>query len=389
MKSVKKICCIIASAVVIPAVLLSCKKAEAVRTELIFGTVCSVNAYNDGTKKLYDELFERLHVIDSLFSTTNPQSEIEKINAASGIQPLEVSPEVVSVLKIALSFARLTDGLFDPTIGPVVKLWGINTDHAHVPSADELTAALKLVNWQNVIIKDNSVFLPQKGMRLDLGGIVKGYAADVLVGILKNNKVKGAVINLGGNIYVYGTKKDKSLWRVGIKNPDDPEGTPEMVLSLKESTVVTSGVYERFFIQDGIRYHHIINPKTGYPVNNSITSVSVICKSSTTADALSTSLFILGPEKGNALVEEIEKRNAAFTASADAASGSEKEVSDGMGMWLFNGIPGENASPVQVTDDGIPYLLPLESFPSVLETVFISEDGKITASKDLQSLIEH
>lgn len=388
MKSIKKICTILFVSFLFSIVLFSCKKIENPRTELIFGTVCSLNAFDDGTKILYDKLFERLHVLDELFSTTNPDSEIEKINASAGIQPVEVSPEVIALLKISLSFARLTDGYFDPTIGPIVKLWGINTDHARVPSQHEIDNALNLVNWNNVTIDGNSVYLQQKGMRLDLGGIVKGYAADVLTGLLSENNVKRAIIDLGGNVYVFGTKKDKTPWHVGIKNPNAPEGEPKIILSLKEASVVTSGVYERFFIQDGIRYHHIINPKTGYPVNNGLTSVSIICKSSTTADALSTSLFILGEEKGGELVKKINRNNDDFAKTYQLEDGDKtKQISDGMGMWLFNGLPGENLATISVTQEGIPFLSKLESFPLYIETIFIYENEKVSASEDLQTLM--
>ncbi|QTQ11023.1 FAD:protein FMN transferase [Treponema parvum] len=378
----------------------SCKRAESPQAELIFGTICSINAYEDGTKAVYDEIFARLRSIDALFSTTKPSSEIEKINAAAGVTGVEVSEEVIAVLKVALAFSRITDGAFDPTIGPVVKLWGINTEHERIPEKEELDGALKLVGWKNVKIDGNTVFLPEKGMRLDLGGIVKGYAADAVTHILKDRKVACAVIDLGGNVYVWGQKKDKSLWRVGIKNPNDPEGEPKIVLSLPESTVVTSGVYERYFIEDGVRYHHIINPKTGYPENNELTSVSVICRSSIAADALSTSLFILGKEKGFQLIDRIVK-SAASAASKDSTSDSASDdeppadfgqktvqkkdrVSDGMGMWLFNGVSGEEHV-LDVLENGLPLLPPMKDLPP-LGAVFIDAEGKIFATDGFKGI---
>ena len=145
----------------------ACKNTEGPRTELVFGTVCTVNAFEAGTTQLYNQLFSRLHELDEKFSTTISSSEIEKINANAGEQAVEVSEEVLAVLKIALSFSKITEGAFDPTIGPVVKLWGINTDHAQVPSKQELAKALSLVDWQLVQFDGNKVFLPKKGMRLD------------------------------------------------------------------------------------------------------------------------------------------------------------------------------------------------------------------------------
>ncbi|MCR4626453.1 MAG: FAD:protein FMN transferase [Treponema sp.] len=374
--------------------LVSCKKIEGPRTELVFGTVCTVNAFNDGTASLYNELFSRLHELDNKFSTTISSSEIEKINSMAGVESVEASEEVLAVLKIALAFSKVTDGAFDPTIGPVVKLWGINTDHAHVPEKAELDKALALVGWQKVQIEGNKVFLPQKGMRLDLGGIVKGYAADVLKDILKTNGVKQAIIDLGGNVYTVGRKKDKSLWRIGIKNPQAPEGSPAAVLSLPEVSVVTSGVYERYFIKDGVRYHHIIDAKTGYPVDNGITAVSIISESSTACDALSTSLFILGMEKGFALIEELEKENiltkGVIGGNRTANTDAKNDSTDGMGMWLFGSgaVSDADNSSMALTANGLPYIEKPEGFNTALNAVYIDSENQMYPTAGLESIIK-
>ena len=279
---------------------------------MVLGTVCTVNAFSDGTAVLYDELFMRLHDIENKFSVNVSESEISAVNAAAGKHAVKVTPDVLYVIKTALEYAQLTDGAFDPTVGPLVKLWGINTENAHVPSPQEIKNMLPLVNWRNVKISGEEVFLTQKNMALDLGGIAKGYAADELAAILKKNNVKRAVIDLGGNIYVYGQKKDKSLWKVGIKNPADPEGDPAVVLNIAEGTVVKSGVYERFFIKDGKRYHHILDTKTGYPADNGLLSVTIISESSIQADALSTSVFVLGYEKGMRLINSMKNTGVLF-----------------------------------------------------------------------------
>ena len=390
--------------------MISCKKAEGARTELVFGTVCTVNAFKDGTSDLYNQLFVRLHELDRRFSTTISSSEIEKINAGAGVRSVEVSDEVLELLKVSLAFSKITDGAFDPTIGPVVKLWGINTDHAHVPEDAELEKALKLVGWQKVQIEGNKVYLPQQGMRLDLGGIVKGYAADVLKDILKEKKVKQAIIDLGGNVYTVGKKKDKSPWRIGIKNPQAPEGSPAAVLSLPEISVVTSGVYERFFIKDGVRYHHIIDAKTGRPVDNGITSVTIVSESSTACDALSTSLFILGMEKGFELLKRLEKENvpadaadgsanigAPTTDGRGANTGAAKEYSakndstDGMGMWLFGSSSvgeAENKPFIQLTKNGLPYIEKSDGVNSVLNAVYIDSENYMFPTEDLKNMMK-
>lgn len=266
------------------------------------GTVCFVNAFEEGNAGLYSKISGRLKEIDFRFNVNNPLSDLSLVNSSAGEKSVPVHDDVAFVLETALSFAKKTEGIFDPSIGPLVKLWGINTDHAKVPSQSEIEKALSLVDYTKVEITEDGnqkkVFLKEKGMSIDLGGIAKGYAADEVAKILSEEKIDCAIIDLGGNIYVWGKKKNGALWNVGIKNPFDENGSPALLLSCSENqSVVTSGVYERNFIQDGKLYHHILNPKTGFPGNDSYKSVTIISGSSMEADALSTSAFLLGPEK--------------------------------------------------------------------------------------------
>ena len=321
----------------------SCVRTADPRTEALMGTVCTVNAYDDGTKSLYDELFARLHEIDETFSVTIDSSEISAINKAAGERSVSVSSDTAYVVRSALAFAELTGGAFDPTVGPLVKIWGINTDHARVPEKSEIDAVLPLINWRDVsVTDDNTVMLKRRGMALDLGGIVKGYAADELTKILDARKVRRAIVDLGGNIFVYGKKKDGSPWRVGIKDPNDPEGVPAIVLNVANSTIVTSGVYERFFTENGVRYHHILDAKTGYPASSGLLSSTVVCESSMAADALSTSVFVLGKKNGMELLRRMQA----------------PELSE---------IPGLHAQALGI---------------------FIAEDGSISASKELEGSLE-
>jgi thiamine biosynthesis lipoprotein len=186
-----------------------------------------------------------------------------------------------------------------------------------VPEQAEIDALLPLVDYRDIQydMEERTIFLPKKGMKLDFGAIAKGYAADELIKIITTANVKRAIIDLGGNVYVWGKKPDGTKWRVGIKNPLDPEGEPVIRLEIDTNTVVTSGAYERFFTADGIRYHHILDPKTGYPAESGILSSTIISKSSTAADALSTSVFVLGKEKARALFDE-GFADAEFTADA-------------------------------------------------------------------------
>lgn len=288
---------------IFPLLLISgcTKKMESPFSAQFLGTACFVNAFEQGSSSLYSKIFSRLEEIDSRFNVNNPLSDLSLVNSSAGEKSVSVHDDVAFVLESALSFAKKTDGFFDPSIGPLVKLWGINTDHEKVPSQSEIDSSLPLVDYKSVEITEDGnqkkVFLKKKGMSLDLGGIAKGYAADEIAKILSEEKIDCAIIDLGGNIYVWGKKKNGALWNVGIKNPFDENGSPALLLSCSENqSVVTSGVYERNFIQDGKLYHHILNPKTGFPGDDKYKSVTIVSSSSMEADALSTSAFLLGPE---------------------------------------------------------------------------------------------
>jgi thiamine biosynthesis lipoprotein len=218
------------------------------------------------------------------------------------------------VISKALEYARLTNGAFDPSVGPLVKLWNIGNGGEKVPPEKEILAAKALVGWRDVEIDNaaHTVFLKRPGMRLDLGAIAKGYAADEIEKIMEKNKVKAAIIDLGGNIFVYGSKRDKSLWRVGIQNPDSSRGAYLGIVTGTQMTVVASGIYERFFIENGKRYHHILSTQNGFPIDNGLVSVSIISESSIDADALSTSLFILGIQRGLDFLKQFPDTYAVF-----------------------------------------------------------------------------
>ena len=289
------------SAVFLCLIFFSCRPRKAVTVQVL-GTFCTVNLYEDGSDRLYNLVFERLDQIDSEFNLNNPDSELNKINSAAGLSEVEVGADLALVLDAALNYAEKSDGAFDPTIGPLVRLWGINTPHAKVPSQDEIEKALPLVDWKKVQFKKSNdrarVFLEEPGMILDLGGIAKGFAADEICSILEKEKVRRAIIDLGGNILVWGNKPDGSAWKVGIKNPYDQSLEPPVVLKVPGGrSVVTSGLYERYFEKDGKVYHHILNPKTGYPVDKGLLSSTIVSPSSMDADALSTTAFVLGPEE--------------------------------------------------------------------------------------------
>ena len=285
--------------------LLSCSRAEPSRVEFALGTVCSVTLFEHADDRIYNDIFNRIREIENLMSVNIPSSDISRINASSGIEPVQVHEDTIKVIERAVYYAEISGGAFDPTVGPLVSLWGIGNENQRIPAQAEIDKTLPLVNWRNVEIKaeTNSVFLKHQGMALDLGAIAKGYAADEAAAIIRKTKVKQAIIDLGGNVFLYGVKKDKSPWKVGIQNPLESRGIITGIVQVNEKTVVTSGVYERFFEQDGKRFHHIFSPSLGYPASNGLLSVTIIADNSMEADALSTAVFVLGYERGKALLE--------------------------------------------------------------------------------------
>jgi len=295
--------------------LASCSgRAEPSRTEFVLGTVCSITLYDQGKPAVYNDIFNRLREIENRMSVNLPDTDVARINAAAGIAPVQVHSDVFEVIRQSLHYAEISGGAFDPTVGPLVSLWGIGGDNPHVPSQTEIDAALTLINWQDVELDGEwlSVFLRRPGMALDLGAIAKGYAADEAAAIIRKAGLKRAIIDLGGNILAYGEKQDKTPWKVGIQSPLEDRGDYFGIISGPERSFVTSGIYEKYFEADGKRYHHIFSPSDGYPVRNGLMAVTIIAKYSIDADALSTAVFVLGYEEGRALVESIEGTKAVF-----------------------------------------------------------------------------
>lgn len=281
-------------------------------TEFVLGTIVDIIVYDEKDVKAVNKVFTRLRDIESLMTINKEESELQSLNN-SGELGVTLSDDTLTVLKRAVYYAEISNGLFDPTIGPLIKIWNIGSDNARVPLEDEINQALNLIDYRDIKFDDNNVVsLSKPGMIVDLGSIAKGYAADEAVSLLKDNGVTKAIVNLGGNIYALGNKSDGVPWKIGIQDPNNDRGEYLGSVNIANQTVVTSGIYERFFEQDGIRYHHILNPKTGYPMDNELASVTIVSDSSIDADALSTTLFVLGYEKGMKLVETIPNSDAVF-----------------------------------------------------------------------------
>ncbi len=262
-------------------------------------TVVTVTAY--APQKTVDGTLRICADYEALLSKTIEGSDVWNLNRADG-EPVEVHPETAELLRLAVEIGEASGGAFDVTIAPVSGMWNFTAEDPVLPDSDALRLAAARVDYRNVEIDGNTVTL-KNGAEIDLGGIAKGYIADRVAEYLREQGVTSACINMGGNVLTIGTKPDGSPWTIGIR---DPNGTPEQsaeVLQFGGAAVVTSGNYERFFVLDGVRYHHILDPKTGMPVSNGLASVTIIGTRSDLCDALSTACFVLGEEGSRSILD--------------------------------------------------------------------------------------
>ena len=235
-----------------------------------------------------------IHRLDALLSRHNENSAVSAINKSCGA-PVETDSEVLALLKTAVHYSDLTDGAFSVTVAPIMDAWNFMGSNPRVPSRAELDELLTHVGDDRILLTDNTVTL-EKNMAVDLGGIAKGYTSDRLAALFEEEGVHSAMVSLGGNVYVRGTKPNGSRWRVAVEDPNDP-GNYLGVLSLSDQFAITSGGYQRYFEQDGVTYYHIIDPHTGDVARSGLLSATVVCGSGTMGDALSTALFVMGYDR--------------------------------------------------------------------------------------------
>ncbi len=267
-------------------------------SKFLMGTLVTVtvSGQQNQTLKAIDAVFDEIRRIEDLTSF-HSASELSRINDMAGKQPVKVSQELVRLISNGLSFARETKGAFDPTIGAVTRLWGFSgSEESRIPQKSEIESALQKVGWQKVLVdnQDNSIFLPESGMALDLGGIAKCYALDCVRVVLTKNGVLSALVDIGGDILALGEKEPGMAWNIGVQNPREPKRL-YAVVKIKDRAVITSGDYERCFFQDGKRYHHILDPRTGYPAEG-MQSVTIVAPNAMTIP--STGVFVMGVSAG-------------------------------------------------------------------------------------------
>lgn len=272
-------------------------KNTALETEIfVMDTFVTQKLYGENKKVAGDNVNNILLNIENKLSLYNDNSFVNEINKNAGIKPVTVDDYTYNLIKKGKEYSDKSNGLFDITVAPLSKLWGITSDNPRVPFEKEINLALELVNYNNIMLDDNNktVMLKNKGMSIDLGGLAKGYLCQLIKDEYDNQGITSALVSIGGNIFVYSTKTDGDLYTLGIRDPLGSQQDIACTLKCKDKVVATTGEYERFFEQDGKRYHHILSTKTGYPVESDLLSVTVISEDGGLADFLSTTLYIAG-----------------------------------------------------------------------------------------------
>lgn len=279
--------------------------------DTLFDTIIQIRVYDTNADEALEACKTACKTYENLLSRTVEGSDIYRLNHANGA-PTELSDETIALLKLALKYCELSDGAFDITLAPLSDLWDFQNNSGILPDTTDITEALSHVGYQNIHIAGNTVQLLDSQTEIDLGGIAKGYIADKLKSILEDYHVEHALIDLGGNILGLGGKPDGTAFRIGIQKPFSSSGEAVTYVEVKNQSVASSGVYQRYFKVDGTIYHHILNPNTGYPYQNHLFGVSILADSSADADALSTTCFALGAEEGMKLINSLDYAEAVF-----------------------------------------------------------------------------
>ena len=279
-----------------------------------FDTVVTVTLYG-AEEGLLPEIWKACERYEDLLSKTVPGSDVQRINASNG-EPVTVDPETWVILQRAKEINQLTDGAFSVTIAPLSAQWDFTHGTNRMPTDEERLAALPLVDDDKLTLgEDGTVTLPA-GMEIDLGGIAKGYIADRIAEMIRG-RVHGATLSFGGNVYVVGLKPDGTAFNLGIQDPDGPTGSSIAVVQATDISLVTSGIYERYFMVGDTRYHHILDPQTGLPADSDLASASILYGSSMDADALATACIVIGLDRAKALLEELGRDGVFITRNGE------------------------------------------------------------------------
>lgn len=274
-------------------------------TQFLMDTIIEITAYGpnaeEGVKAAFGE-FQRLHALTNNF---DENSQLSKIGQMAGKSKVVVDPDLMHIIVFAQEVSDKLGDSFDISVGPLTKLWGIGHKGEYVPTQAEIEQVLPLVNYHLIEVDaaNNTIYLPKVGMSLDLGGIAKGYATDKAIEILKAKGITSALVNAGGDVRVIGNKPDGKPWRIGVQNPRQSDGISAKLALTEWDTMETSGDYQRFIMKNGVRYSHILNPRTGWQPQE-VASVTMVNNSSTYGDILSKPIFVLGVKRGLELLQQ-------------------------------------------------------------------------------------
>jgi len=307
-----------------------CGEKSYKETKLLMDTVCEITVISpDKTPAQIsiDKAFKEIERIDSLCGY-GKNSQVSQINKNAGIKPVVVDKELFNLIEESIKISDLTGGAFDITVGPLGSLWGFNNSNLRLPASGEIKKVLPLVNYKNVIInKDKStVFLLKPGMKIDLGGIAKKYSLRMVIKKLKENGIKKAMVNLGGDIQVMGGAFKGRPWKIGLQHPRKP-GELVTVFRFNDKTIISSGDYERCFFVNGVRYHHIFDPRTGNPAKG-IISATILTDGPIAADAMATAVFALGVKRGLEIIKTIPDTEALIISETN--KGTVVTLTDGL-----------------------------------------------------------
>lgn len=305
-------------AVVCSVLLTGCSKSlqsqSASRTELVMSTVVTITLYGEQAQEGVNAAFQKAKDLEKILSSQDEKSELYQVNQSAYDHEVEVSDTLFTVAQRSLQYCKETDGALDCTIGKINDLWAFGTGNARLPDEEEITSLLVDKGYEQVELNEekHTIRFLNPNIQLDFGATAKGFAADEIKNMLvEEYGITCGIINLGGNIITIGAKYDGQPWGIGITDPND---TTRAVSTeyLTNATAVTSGNYERYFIEDGVRYHHILDPKTGYSANNGLISTTIITENSMLADALSTATYVMGLKKAYANIESLDDVEAIF-----------------------------------------------------------------------------